>query len=315
MSSRTPAGPDDGPLLHCTGCFRPNRAASWIIGELSLSVGGLAFSQQGRNLFALPSAKITAIDVEKRRFILLRKDVIRLTYPTAGGREGRVWFITADLHAWLDGIQRVSGVTVVGDGAKRPASRGPRRWMTDGPDAQPVCLREAQLKTLAATVGAAGARVLWHLWGQRHAGIEELASLVDVSSHMELLTLLRDGINGPAIRLFGGPALAFRERGIDPDTGRTICFEWWLERFEEGFAPEVHDEGDALLVVAVVSGARPDTLRVAVRGGELGIQVETNDAPCELVASLPCLVAPEPTRVSFSNDVLSVWLAKRGASQ
>ena len=57
--------------------------------------------------------------------------------------------------------------------------------------------------------------------------------MADSRSHMEVLTLLREGVNGAAERLFGQPALEFKERGLDPVSGQVVTFQWWLERADE----------------------------------------------------------------------------------
>jgi len=57
--------------------------------------------------------------------------------------------------------------------------------------------------------------------------------VADSRSHMEVLTLLREGINGAAERLFGHPAVEFKERGLDRVSGQVVTFQWWLERAGE----------------------------------------------------------------------------------
>ena len=139
---------------------------------------------------------------------------------------------------------------------------------------------------------------------------------------MDVLTLLREGINEPARRLLGGPVLVFKERALDRRSGRAVCFHWWLERDEEtnDSAPaaaddepspvEIHDEGEALLVLIAAPDAKLETLKTEVRGRRLRLAVETAGGPFELAAPLPCRVAGAPIKVAFSNAVLSLWLAK-----
>ena len=194
---------------------------------------------------------------------------------------------------------------------------------TEARDGEAVRVREEQVRELAAAVGPLGARVLWHLWERRHAGIEELADLVDAPTHMDVLTLLREGINEPARRLLGGPVLVFKERALDQNSQRTVCFTWWLERAEEASEPapdapdsaqplvEIHDEGEALLVVATVPGGQAETFRAKVSGRRLLLAAETVHGPCALTVSLPCRVLAKPAKVVSRNTVLSLWLAKR----
>jgi HSP20 family molecular chaperone IbpA len=186
-----------------------------------------------------------------------------------------------------------------------------------------VRVREDQVRELAAVVGPLGARVLWHLWQRRHADIAELAELADAPTHMDVLTLLREGINEPARRLLGGPVLVFKERALDQNSGRNVCFNWWLERAEEARervsdAPdfpeplvEIHDEGEALLVAVILPRSKAETPRVEVGGERLLLSAETADGPCELAVTLPCAVLATPAETRFRNGVLSLWLAKR----
>ena len=320
---------EDAVLLRSQGCFLPPRGSHWRIGELSLSTRCFAFNQGGRSRFELPLARITAVAVERRKFILLRKEVIRLSYALADEKRNRqAWFITPDLARWLEKLMTITNTR---EGPGRPAgecgrSSGPSSALP-GPaparDGEAVRVREEQVRELAAAIGPPAARVLWHLWERRHAGIEELADLVDFPTHMDVLTLLREGINEPARRLLGGPVLVFKERALDRSSGRTVCFHWWLERAEEASEAaadgpdsaqplvEIHDEGEALLVVAMVPGGQAETFRAKVRGRRLLLAAETVHGPCALTVSLPCRVLAKPAKVVSRNTVLSLWLAKK----
>ena len=312
---------EDAVLLQSQGGFLPHRSPHWQIGELSLSAQRFAFGQGGRPRFELPLARITAVAVERRKFILLRKEVIRLSYALADDERNRqAWFITPDLARWLEKLMTITNTR---EGPGRPLSALPGPAPAPARDGEAVRVREDQVRELAAAVGPPAARVLWHLWERRHAGIEELADLVDFPTHMDVLTLLREGINEPARRLLGGPVLVFKERALDRSSGRSVCFNWWLERAEEASeaaadAPdsaqplvEIHDEGEALLVVASVPGGQAETFRAKVRGRSLLLAAETVHGPCALTVSLPCRVLAKPAKVVSRNTVLSLWLAKK----
>jgi HSP20 family molecular chaperone IbpA len=311
-------------LLRCQGCFLPRWSSQWLIGELSLSTDGFAFTQAGKRRFELPLTRITGLAVKRRKFILMRKDVVQLTYALPDKvREKQVWFIAPNLSRWIEQLETLTGAATESCASPdRPApdsSPHALRWMSKRDrEAEPVHVREDQVRDLAATVGAPGARVLWHLWQERHADIEELAALVDARTHTDVLALLREGINAQAQRLLGGPVLAFRERALDPQTGRTVCFQWWLERTEAAVDPdpaeppvEIHDEGDALLVVAVMPRASEKRPSAVVHGKRLVLAAEAADVPWEMSVPLPCRVLANPAGVTFRNGVLSLRLAKR----
>ena len=322
---------EDSVLLRSQGCFLPYRGSHWRIGKLSLSARCFVFNQGGRSSFELPLARITALAVERRNFILLRKEVIRLSYALADEERNRqAWFITPDLGRWLEELMTITNTR---EGPARPADEGgrfsrsssasPRPMSTRARDGEPVRVREDQVRELAAVVGPLGGRVLWHLWQRRHADIEELADLVDAPTHMDVLTLLREGINEPARRLLGGPVLIFKERALDQSSGRNICFNWWLERAEEASEPapdapdfaeplvEIHDEGEALLVVVILPRSKAESPKAEVRGETLLLAAETVDGPCELTVTLPCGALATPTKFVLRNGILSLWLGKR----
>jgi HSP20 family molecular chaperone IbpA len=315
---------EDAELLQSQGGFLPHRSPHWQIGELSLSAQRFAFGQGGRPRFELPLARITAVAVERRKFVLLHKEVIRLSYALADEKRNRqAWFITPDLARWLEKLMTITNTRQGPGRSSGPSSALPGPVPAPARDGEPVRVREDQVRRLAAAVGPPAARVLWHLWERGHAGIEELADLVDAPTHMDVLTLLREGINETARRLLGGPVLVFKERALDRNSGRTVCFNWWLERAEEAGEPaadapdfaqplvEIHDEGDALLVVAMVPGGQAETFRAKVRGRSLLLAAETVHGPCALTVSLPCRVLAKPAKVVSRNTVLSLWLAKR----
>ena len=310
----TPAGPGKGEeaaLLRSQGGFIPQWSSAWRLGELSLLADRLAFAQPGKPRFEVSLATVTDVAMERRKFVLLHKDVVRLTYVPPGQKRPRLaWFIVADVGRWFDEIMELTKAVRAAaakdaartpgapDGAQpAPASRAAPRPASG---AEPMSVREDQVEELAATLSPAGGRMLWHLWEQRHADIKELAGVADSRSHMEVLTLLREDINGTAERLFGHPVLEFKERGLDPASGRAVTFQWWLERVGEpgearcdddvaaegghdaggtlaadpgtveppspALEPsepfvEIHDEGETLVVVVMGPGVGAETVR------------------------------------------------------
>jgi len=62
--------------------------------------------------------------------------------------------------------------------------------------------------------------ILWYLWENRHARIDELADLTLASTHMDVLFKIREIINPAAERLTGGPILSFERSKTDYETGK-----------------------------------------------------------------------------------------------
>ena len=243
-------------MLRSQGGFIPQWSSSWRLGELSLYADRFSFAQPGRPRVELALATVTDVAMERRKFVLLHKDVVRLTCVLPNQKRPRlVWFITADAGRWFDELVKLTkvgraaaskraGASGAADGARtrgRPSgstmsrSPGGARTAPSSPasGAEPMIVREEQVEELSAVLSPAGGRVLRHLWERRHADIKELARVADSRSHMEVLTLLREGINGAAERLFGRPVVVFKERAVDHASGQAVCFQWWLERADE----------------------------------------------------------------------------------
>jgi HSP20 family molecular chaperone IbpA len=351
-------GPDtgeDAALLRSQGGFIPQWSSAWRLGELFLSAEKLAFVQPGKPRFELSLATVTDVAMERRKFILLHKDVVRLTYVLPNQKRPRLaWFITAAAGRWFDEIMTLTkagraaagkdaaGAPGTPDGAQPARASRPAPRLASG--GEPVLVREDQVEELVATLSPAGARILWHLWERRHADIKELARVADSCSHMEVLTLLREGINGAAERLFGHPVLVFEERALDRVSGRVVCFQWWLERADEpgleagldleagtgrlaepevgGPAPsaldpaepfvEIHDEGETLIVVVIGPGVGAETVRAPqVQDGDtLVVVLETAAGRRELVVRLPCNVQTAPVTAASANGIASLTLVK-----
>ena len=112
-------------LLRCQGCLLPRWSSQWLIGDLSLSADCFAFTQAGKRRFELPLARITGLAVKQRKFILMRKDVVQLTYALPGKeREKQVWFIAPNLSRW---IEQLETLTAARAGAESCASPWPCR--------------------------------------------------------------------------------------------------------------------------------------------------------------------------------------------
>ena len=271
--------------MRSQGGFIPQWSSSWRLGELFLFADRFAFAQPGRPRVEILCATVIDVAMERRKFILLHKDVVRLKYVLANQKRPRlVWFITADAGRWFDELVSLTVVsrTAAAPGGVPAAPRVPpvgsaaslrqvRRRTADSSPATPaeaVLVRETQAEELATTLSPAGARILWHLWERGHADIKELARVADSRSHMEVLTLLREGINGAAGRLYGHPVVVFKERAVDPASGHAVCFQWWLERAdkrgEAGGAgdhgsPVARPEAGATWAEAGVSQSEPTT--------------------------------------------------------
>jgi len=99
-------------------------------------------------------------------------------------------------------------------------------------------------------------RIIQYLTVKRHAGIRELADLIEAPSDMDVLIRLKKVINPKAEEIFGETLVNFERLKIDPLTGEKVPFSWWLsESLIEGLSHDdvlldIFDEGNNLKVVA-----------------------------------------------------------------
>ena len=117
-------GEDDAALLRSQGGFIPQWSSAWRLGELFLFADKLAFAQPGKPRFELSLATVTDVAMERRKFILLHKDVVKLTYVLPNQKRSRLaWFITADAGRWFDEIMtltKAGRAAAATDGARAP---------------------------------------------------------------------------------------------------------------------------------------------------------------------------------------------------
>ena len=168
---------------------------------------------------------------------------------------------------------------------RKQADRGPFPLV---PGKDPVlrgqlCVDEETLTTLAAKLDPLAAHLLWHVWRNGYANLEELVQLIGADSHSEVLLKIKSDINPTAEQLLGAPILDFRKRSTDTATGKTVLFSWWIAgRKEKGvrtllcarkkgpdpfFSPtpiDLFDEDDHVDVVVELPGARPEDIRASV---------------------------------------------------
>ena len=93
--------------------------------------------------------------------------------------------------------------------------------------------REAYIKPgdideIARQVDEQSSRMLWYLWCHRHATLDELKRISEETSHMMVLTRIREMINPAARHLLGRPIMVFERSALDYCSGEHIFYSWWL---------------------------------------------------------------------------------------
>jgi len=304
---------DEQMVLHQQGAYLSGR--SWKLGHLHLTDKRLLFSQAGRLKLDLPLSRVTGLGFWKRPFILATKTCLRLSSRNGSGdRRRETTIITGDLEAWTRRLAEVLtslGVDFEGpeglngdDAApKRQTSRSHRIELED-------------LEQVAADLDPASAELIWYLWEQGHARIEELRQVTGAPSHMHVLSRIRETINPVARRLLGRALLVFESRRTDPWTGEVVPFSWWLcreaERRPKIEPPaDVFDEGEQVVVVMELAGVEEEKIQVHAERKRL--IVTAGHWPTWEI-DLPVPVDGRRITTHFQNNVLQVRLEKRTSS-
>lgn len=180
----------------------------------------------------------------------------------------------------------------------------------------PERIEEERLAKVAQPLDPASGEIIWYLWENRHAKIEELRQLLGESSHMNALTRIKEVINPMAHKVLGRPLLVFERSRIDHITGQTVLYSWWLckeaERrpAEDGRSIDVLDETDHIMVVVELGGIREEEIQVGIEGRKLIVLADTPDQRCREEISLPSAADAKRFVTRYHNNVLQVRFEK-----
>lgn len=279
------------PALRVQGAVSTSLRGGWRLGWLSLRDSTFTFHGGGGAAITVNLAAITGLDRERRTFILVNKDVLRLTYrPAAAAPRQRVcWLITARLDDWEAALGR------------RPAV---------GTAAAPPVPAPSRLAARLTALPAASALILDYLACRGHATTAELMALIGAESEAPLLAEMHAGL-GQLEPELGSPVVRYADRYFDV-TAREVRQHTWRigERAAIGWlasrAPaDVHTEGGELLVVtSVPTQARgaPPTAHTAADGRGLVLRHAHGhdrwiELPGQVTGEPRCTVSPAGTLV------------------
>jgi len=181
---------------------------------------------------------------------------------------------------------------------------------------------ESAIAGLAAGLEPDAAAILWHVWHDHHATIDDLARLIDADCHSDVLLKIKAQINPMAVEQLGCPILMFSPVDVDPRSGQPVPFSWWIagrrkEKRRKDKRPEsprvdVFDEDTHVDVVVELPGIREEDVLVAVRGGTLAISGASASDTFREEVLLPAGVDPDSLTVRLKNGVLLVRLQRSG---
>jgi len=340
-ASELPLGEDERIILHQQGAYLSRR--SWKLGHLYLTNERLLFRQVKRLILNVPLENIAAVAFQKSPFILATKNCLHLSYcagPSGAIREAI--FITGHLDLWCRKIAELSkavgvdlemeSVTTADDVVQARRERGkevlteihgrsPSLSLQDpkGQDRVGKEIREGDLKRVVEALDPASAQIVWYLWENRHAKIEELKRLLGESSHMNVLVRIRETINPTARKILGRPILVFERARMDYTTGERILYSWWLSgdaerRLLEGERlVDIFDEGNHILVIVELVGFEEKGIQLAVEGETLVVKAEAPGRSVHEEIPLSPQVDGQRFRAGYHNNMLQVRFEKEQA--
>jgi HSP20 family molecular chaperone IbpA len=297
-------------LLAEQGVYLPQGRPIWQVGELRLTGERLLFLQPRGVIFNTPLTLITEVATEPKRFTLVRKMAMAVSYrdPRRKGL-ARAWFITPSLGRWLEQLRQIVSEKESGGAAEiSPAPQPPSTSVPMPP------ITHAQVERLAMELDPANREIVWHLWLNRHATINELATLIAAPTHMDVLFKIRQGINPAAEEVLGRPILVFEESRFDRETGKMVSFSWWLAgkaaSATEGRKPEIEvfNEAHEINVIVELPGVEEEAIQVRAQREKVVVEVDGGNYHEE--ASLPAPVDADRVVTRFKNGILIVNLKK-----
>ncbi len=344
---------DERVLLYEQGGYTSGR--SWRLGILCLTDRRLLFAQGDRQRVEVPLSSVRELGVDKRRFALATKPCLALRQRDGGeGSALKAWFTVAHIEKWwktMAGLVEEQGTILHAEGGQPQAivlgSQPPGPYIRDDPRAAGPALRlprhelaeigrdrarqiasEARsgrrdeplpvdgIAQVARLLDRASAKLVWHIWKNRHARLDELTDLLGETSHMNALVRIREEVNPLAIRLLGRPLLIFERSRVDPRTGQQVLFSWWLNEEApdkpagEAEFVDVLDEGDHFLILLELPGVSEEEIELSVGGGSLTVAVDTACRRYHEQVPLPAGVDADRLLAAYRNGILQVRLSK-----
>ena len=311
-------------ILHQQGGYLSSR--SWKLGHFYLTSERLLFRQVKRLILDISLEDVTAVAFRKRPFILATKTCIVLFYrDSASGQPREATIITPHLHSWCEklaellsrrGVELPVQSTLTESGTAKNRRDRVKEILAKVHGDLPERIEEEHLAKVAQPLDPASGEIIWYLWENRHAKIEELRQLLGESSHMNVLTRIKEVVNPMARKMLGRPLLVFERSRIDHITGQTVLHSWWLckeaerRQAQERRSVDILDEGDHVTVILELADVREEDIQLEVVGERLIVEVDGPDRRHREEVSLPSTVDAERFAARYHNSLLQVRFEK-----
>ena len=277
-------------ILQSQGAYKHNFRSGWKVARCVLTNQRLIMYQRPTIRFQIPIDDIRGLAVERLHYVLRKRESLCIVYKAREGlKEDRICFVVNDLEDWREKIISHASILKVGLDT---------------------------IEKIAVELDSDGRDILWYLWENRHARIDQLAELVDAPSHMHVLLNIRETINPVAEKVVGCPILSFERSKIDPETGEKVLFSWWLigqhekRTQSEDRLLDIFDEGSYIQVIMEVKGVEASDIGVDVYADELAVRSKKTGSTWKEIIHLPAEVKPDNHQIHLKNNLLEIILSK-----
>jgi len=276
-------------VLKSQGAYKHNFRSGWKVARCFLTNQRLIMYQRPTIRFQIPIRDISSLAVERLHYVLRKRESLCIVYKAKEElKEGRIWFVANDLETWKKRMYQASLLKV---------------------DLETI-------ERIAAELDSDGRDILWYLWENRHARIDQLAKLVDAPSHMHVLLNIRETINPIAEKVLDCPILSFERSKVDADTGEKVLFSWWLMGHKEKWPYcedrllNIFDEDSHIQVIMEVRGMESSDLSLEVEGDQLIVRSKETGSTWKEIIHLPAEVNPDNHQMHLKNNLLEIRLSK-----
>ena len=277
-------------ILQGQGSYKHNFRSGWKVAQSLLTNQRIIMYQRPAIRLEIRLDDIKDVAVEGLHYVLRKKDCLAISYNSSeGSRGGKIWFIVKDLEEW-------------------------RKRLTAHSAFLKVDLKV--IEKISLQLDSDSQDILWYLWINCHAKIDELAELIDAPNHMHVLLKIRETINPVAEKLIGCPVLIFERSKVDPETGEAVLFSWWLAGQPEELTPtndrllDIFDEDSHIQIIIEVRGVKKSDVRLEVSRDELTVHFESANSAWKEVIHLPAEVDPDNYGMHLKNGLLEIRMSK-----
>jgi len=276
-------------VLETQGGYKERHRRGWQPVQIFLTSQRLICYLRPQIKFQIALGRIRKLTDERHYYVLKTRDALCIAYDAVeGSRGGRVLLITNRISEWKEKIQQ-------------------------------LCFLKIDLETIQRItdqLDADGKDILWHLWEYGHARINRLADLIHAPDHLHVLSLITETINPISQKMLGCPILSFERKRVDPESGETVTFSWWLIGQKAPLLPseerlvDIFEEGETIRVIMEVRGVDPSDLKLDFNGDQVLVRCHKLGASLRVKLDLPHEVTPHDSMVHIRNGFLEMRLKK-----